>query len=354
MSDNVDYKALFEKDKRLRLLAEEKSERGSTGAGSSSRSVRAARKSYLAYAFSRTYYYMLLSGIEFGYLATGETLVLLRIPEDEPTTLLYHFCGYPVTSPQDRSSYAPPGATKPASVATDPVSEVELAKLAIAQLCSLCILASNSPVRPDAWIARALAGVATYPESPSSITGDGGSKARRPSLLQQDYTTGHTLPATTSWRDDEKRIYAGLQAPQGVLIPVFLGLLKLVVPYPLPVKFTVLPYMMLMSYAGESVYFATAEDDDMVDFSQEVDRTLQDLANLGLYDSDDNEANVTWCKDTRRVMKIDFERAHLTLGSHQGSLGPPTPASAEPGAQHLALRKRQYSTERPEVSVLNA
>lgn len=50
---------------------------------------------FFARALTQTFHYMVTSGIEFGYMATGETLSLLRISREDPTVLLYYTMLFP-------------------------------------------------------------------------------------------------------------------------------------------------------------------------------------------------------------------------------------------------------------------
>ena len=145
----------------------------------------------------------------------------------------------------------------------------------------------------------------------------------------------------------ETQVYNGLLHLQGTVVPVHLGLIKLLVPYPVPTYYTVLPYMMLMSYAGEPIESADDMDTDAVgaidrdtrtanlpcgvDLDKEIRRTLRELDALGLYDEDDNPANLTWCGEVCRVMRIDFDRAELlpSLANSHISEAPLTPAAVE-------------------------
>ena len=148
----------------------------------------------------------------------------------------------------------------------------------------------------------------------------------------------------------EARIYDRLQALQGDVVPVHLGTFELRGAYPMSELFTMLPYMMLLSYAGEDLAAVekvqqqrgregeeakteqAGEDSDKkqdkkqgtahlttglapcavpltVDLASEKERTVQALAAVGVYDNDDNRHNFLWCAEMQRVVKIDFDRA---------------------------------------------
>lgn len=122
----------------------------------------------------------------------------------------------------------------------------------------------------------------------------------------------------------ESRIYEHLQSQQGVCIPVHLGLIRLLGAYPLMEYFKVLPYMMLLSYAGEGLSvvqggLAPFWIPTGVHLELETDRTIGELWRLGLRDGDSNKANVLWCSETQRVMKIDFDRAKFVSPAESGN-----------------------------------
>ncbi|CAK7275170.1 hypothetical protein SEPCBS57363_006543 [Sporothrix epigloea] len=93
----------------------------------------------VARVLCQAYHYMISSGLEYGYVASGEGLVLLRVPEDDANTLYYFWCDFapPVggdVSRQDSMPVRPPQDT------------------AAAYLSSLALLGLRSPKRPAAWI----------------------------------------------------------------------------------------------------------------------------------------------------------------------------------------------------------
>ncbi|KAF4124451.1 hypothetical protein GMORB2_5117 [Geosmithia morbida] len=119
----------------------------------------------------------------------------------------------------------------------------------------------------------------------------------------------------------EVEVYDKLDAQQGLLIPVCLGMIKLILPYPM-VNCTLVTHMLLMSYAGEPLYHEPLRQELErigIDADEEEWRTTQELRALGLIDDDDlSDGNVMWCAETKRAMKIDFDQAYvLTVNSDQ-------------------------------------
>ncbi|KAL1887817.1 hypothetical protein Cpir12675_006403 [Ceratocystis pirilliformis] len=131
---------------------------------------------FFASALAQTYHSMIMSGLEYGYLATGETLTLLRIPLEDPATLLYYTSFFPAMDPKDlpksdRFPVYPSRVT--ASVNHQDIPQIEddgLAELAVSQLCSLCIMASTSAVRPVEWVIDTLELLAEFPNLPKGYS----------------------------------------------------------------------------------------------------------------------------------------------------------------------------------------
>lgn len=130
-----------------------------------------AKQTFFASALAQTYHYMVVSGLEYGYLATGETITFLRIPFTEPTTLLYHTSIFPAVDPKDLpqadgAPVYPSGVTVLAALQADQPHDDSLAALAISQLCSLCLFAVSSPVRTQSWVAETLRLLTPFPGVP--------------------------------------------------------------------------------------------------------------------------------------------------------------------------------------------
>ncbi|KAI2887417.1 hypothetical protein CBS11852_7480 [Aspergillus niger] len=82
-------------------------------------------------ALVQEYHVMIQEGLEYSYVTNGIARVLLRVPHDDPSTLLYFLC--------------------------DPNSEVDmemeatLANTSVARTLCLCLMAFHSPVRGQEW-----------------------------------------------------------------------------------------------------------------------------------------------------------------------------------------------------------
>ncbi|KAL5596401.1 hypothetical protein BROUX41_006696 [Berkeleyomyces rouxiae] len=120
----------------------------------------------------------------------------------------------------------------------------------------------------------------------------------------------------------EVRVYKRLAEQQGVTIPVCLGIVPLLLPYPMT-NGALITHMLLMSYAGLGLHSRRAQrlaEMGHVDLEHEEERTLRELEAVGLVDRDHiSNGNLTWSHELQRVMKIDFDHALslLRFASHE-------------------------------------
>ncbi|CAK7227419.1 hypothetical protein SCUCBS95973_006536 [Sporothrix curviconia] len=108
----------------------------------------------VARVLCQAYHYMITSGLEYGYVASGEGLVFFRVREDEPRTLLYfvfHVALEEPAAPQAAEEGAPSSVRQPQQTAA-------------AHLASLCMLAARSTARPRSWIDARRLDLKTWPE----------------------------------------------------------------------------------------------------------------------------------------------------------------------------------------------
>ena len=113
----------------------------------------------------------------------------------------------------------------------------------------------------------------------------------------------------------ELLVYDALAALQGRAVPVSLGLVDLLLPWPMD-NGALVTHMLLMSYAGRSLYRlgdrAMQTVRGLVNLENETQRTLCELAQAGFVDYDtESNGNLTWCHELRRVMRIDFDHAEV-------------------------------------------
>lgn len=134
-------------------------------------------------------------------------------------------------------------------------------------------------------------------------------------LLKQGYTfVGKgTVPEFVVDLEHEAAVYHRLQPVQGVCVPVFMGAVDLrdlerVYYYDLRVRVV---YLMFLSWAGDSLDGAEALEAMGKDPGREVLRSVRGLHANGVAHTDVRRRNVLWCRETRRAMMIDFERAVL-------------------------------------------
>ncbi|KAL1888653.1 hypothetical protein Sste5346_009445 [Sporothrix stenoceras] len=143
--------------------------------GATSKTTRVDRLTYFAYSLTQAFHYMFTAGLEFGYLATGEVLIFLRIPADDATTLYYHVSLFP--TPQyhngDGSSSRAqvPGlfAQAPYPAPGDAVDDQALAGLPVAQMVSFCEYALHAQRRSASWTIEQTARLARFPNLPERI-----------------------------------------------------------------------------------------------------------------------------------------------------------------------------------------
>ena len=84
-------------------------------------------------AIVQEYHVMIQEGLEYSYLTNGIACVLLRVPQDEPTTLYYFFC-----DPHSK-----------VNIAADTFSQ--LSKTSVARVLCLCLMAFRSPACGQEW-----------------------------------------------------------------------------------------------------------------------------------------------------------------------------------------------------------
>ncbi|KAJ5557939.1 hypothetical protein N7513_003525 [Penicillium frequentans] len=84
-------------------------------------------------AVVQEYHAMFEEGCEYSYVTNGLTRILLRVPQDEPSTLYYFFCD-------------PHSEVDPAGDTTS-----QLSKTSVARVLCLCLMAFRSPSRGQEW-----------------------------------------------------------------------------------------------------------------------------------------------------------------------------------------------------------
>jgi len=107
---------------------------------------------------------------------------------------------------------------------------------------------------------------------------------------------------------DEARVYARCLDLQGTRIPVYLGTVDLVHPYPLRSLATV-TRMMLLSWAGTTL--AARAPPAGVNVRAEAAAAVEELRRRGVEHDDIRDANLTWDDRAKAVMVIDFHLAYL-------------------------------------------
>ncbi|KAF4123185.1 hypothetical protein GMORB2_6735 [Geosmithia morbida] len=106
---------------------------------------------YFINALTQTFHYMVTSGVEYSFLASGETLTFLRLSGDDPTTLSVHTEAFP----QHRQTMSQMGMGG-------------IHELPISRLCGLCMLAFESTPEPPRQRSMNVFRLALFPELPPS------------------------------------------------------------------------------------------------------------------------------------------------------------------------------------------
>ncbi|KAK3935682.1 hypothetical protein QBC46DRAFT_412796 [Diplogelasinospora grovesii] len=148
-------------------------------------------------------------------------------------------------------------------------------------------------------------------------------------LLVHGYTfvSKATISAFVEDLVHEAEVYDRLQPLQGVCVPVFLGAVDLrglgrIYYYDLRVR---LVHMAFMSWAGDSLDEDQALESTAAQrLAQELVRSVRALHATGVAHTDVRKPNALWCRETRRVMLIDFERAVL-VDPHRAPLAQVVP-----------------------------
>ena len=109
--------------------------------------------------------------------------------------------------------------------------------------------------------------------------------------------------------EHEAVVYNAVPQLQGFLIPVFLGIIDLERPIPMP-DMARIANIMLMSYAGPDLTLYDKLPSD-IDVTREMDRSTRDLERAGIDNPDVREANVAWNAEVQRAMHFDFDRVFL-------------------------------------------
>ncbi|OAA59233.1 phosphotransferase-like protein [Niveomyces insectorum RCEF 264] len=108
--------------------------------------------------------------------------------------------------------------------------------------------------------------------------------------------------------EKEAAAYGFLEACQGRLVPVNLGVIQLADEYWTECGAHI-SHMMLMSFAGDSLWHHGRKTGDTMCYRDEMLRTLRELQPYGVMHCDENDTNMAWNEELQRVMAIDFDCA---------------------------------------------
>ena len=136
--------------------------------------------------------------------------------------------------------------------------------------------------------------------------------------------------------EKEAVVYGSLEACQGRLVPVNLGMIQLVKIYRTECGAHI-SHLMLMSFAGESLWHHGRKTGDYNRYHDEMQHTLRELEPYGVKHGDVNNNNMVWNEELQRVMAIDFDRADVEVAVHVPV--PPKRRTEQKQGQGLAKRK---------------
>ncbi|OAA55597.1 metalloprotease m41 [Niveomyces insectorum RCEF 264] len=116
---------------------------------------------YVARVLCQAYHYMITSGLEYGYVASGEGLVLLRVREDDANTLYYFWQVFTPASGGGGGDGgdAPPPARQPQDTPAG-------------YLAGLAMMGLRSKKRPEPWIIAREKELRRWPQSPRKALED--------------------------------------------------------------------------------------------------------------------------------------------------------------------------------------
>ncbi|KAF4124517.1 hypothetical protein GMORB2_5183 [Geosmithia morbida] len=151
---------------------------------------------FYARALTQAFHYMVSSGVEFEYMATGETLSFLRVRPEDPTTL-YHACLFP------QYATTPTGAEDDRQLSDD-----KRARLAVSMLSSITLMAletTPSRVRQRDFNLSQLTRFPQLPASSTAASSPGGSLVSRKRYHRDDSDRDSTDDDDPGDDDDDAR-----------------------------------------------------------------------------------------------------------------------------------------------------
>ncbi|CAK7245391.1 MAG: hypothetical protein STHCBS139747_006972 [Sporothrix thermara] len=108
----------------------------------------------------------------------------------------------------------------------------------------------------------------------------------------------------------EETAYSFLEACQGRLVPVNLGIIELVDEYWTECGAHI-SHMMLLSFAGESLWHHVRRTKNANIYHDEMLKTVRELELHGITHGDINTKNMAWNEELQRVMAIDLDHAEI-------------------------------------------
>lgn len=134
----------------------------------------------------------------------------------------------------------------------------------------------------------------------------------------------------------EGAVYKRLETLQGIAVPVYLGNIDLLEKYYLAVGVKI-RHMLLLSWGGHMIGWEN--------YGEDVRRTVQEVTEAGVAQSDVRDPNLLWNEERKRVMLIDFERARYI----EPVKGVSTTVEAAGALQDISPNKKQKRRPPPKL-----
>uniref|UniRef100_A0A093ULW5 Putative cell division control protein 7 like 2 n=1 Tax=Talaromyces marneffei PM1 TaxID=1077442 RepID=A0A093ULW5_TALMA len=259
----------------------------------------------VAAVITQLFHYMYEGGNEYGCVAMGEAFIFLRVPDNDPSTVLFY-----LSVPQEDVG----NTTK------WPRDDNRLHLTAVGQLLAftLCPNVAEHGVDRHRLNTKLLIKLldqqlSSDPDPHSElgceslhIHGTRGALFKI-TLWSHGYTfVGKGVPIDfIQCAKREETMYSHLRAIQGQFVPVVFGGLNLRRPFSYD-GIAEMVHLTLMSYAGRNL---TRHEMDQTMLIAQAETSLRAVHNLGVLHSDPIPGNMVWNEENQRVMFIDFERA---------------------------------------------
>lgn len=123
------------------------SDRGSTVSAVDAKEAKQVGSARVARVLCQAYHYMIMAGLEYGYVAAGKALVFLRVRHDDPATLYYFL-----------------SAVQPQTEVSDGDAHEQAKATVLARMCTQSLLGVGSQTRGPALVREVAARLGRWPK----------------------------------------------------------------------------------------------------------------------------------------------------------------------------------------------